>query len=129
MSITDILNSFNHNIPIDILKLILEYKSQIDMSKIYDKNLVFINNMKIFHISLCKNCRIIKIINFSNSINIATNTFFFNEFSNENNCEHNFFLIKPIHIVNRKMLFKNLFQFYCSQCSIYDIFYEHLHYD
>jgi hypothetical protein len=107
----------------DIITIIEDY---IDLLQIHDRKvkvLSQINNINRYEISLCKICRTVKVKNEFLRIN-----------NNYEDHTHNFYLTKPIFLLNNnnkeiRLLKHIMFNFYCRDCNEYSLFYNHLNHN
>jgi len=106
-------------LPIEIINIIDDYVNQLNVTEKFSKCIEQINDLNVFAIAVCHNCRIIKVYK---DISPLENTLI---------CTHNFYLSKQYYKNkdNSNFLNCNPFNFYCSICKIYDIFFRHLHYN
>lgn len=107
----------------DILGIIYDYKEQLEIHCNKQKALEDIKQIDRYEIAVCRNCRTVKVRDFFHIDN--------------DDCNHFFYLIKPIFMINKinqdnqienkKLLKPYVFNFYCLVCNKYEFFYTHLH--
>ncbi len=106
----------------DILDIIYDYKEQLEIHCNKLKMLQYIKKIDRYEIAVCRNCQTVKVRDYF--------------YIDTDNCNHFFYLVKPIFMINKtnqsnqietkKLLKPYVFNFYCLICNKYDFFYTHL---
>ena len=101
----------------DILDIIYDYKEHLETHSKKLKVLEEIKQVERYEIAVCRYCRTVKVRNFF--------------YTDNDECNHFFYLIKPIFVIdkdgNDKRLIKPImFNFHCLICNKYEFFYSHL---
>ena len=100
----------------DILDIIYDYKELLEIHEKKQKVLLQIKCIERYEIAVCRHCRTVKVRDFL--------------YADNENCNHYFYLVKPIFMINydnnNKLLQPYMFNFYCLICNKYEFFYNHL---
>ena len=98
----------------DILDIVFNYKEQMEIHAKKLKVIEEIKQIDRYEIAVCRHCRTVKVRDFY--------------YTDNDECNHYFFLVKPIFMIHRdnKLLKPYVFNFYCNECNKYDFFYNHL---
>jgi len=101
-------------LPTDIEDIVNDYIEQMIIHVKKLKTVNQINNIVRYEISLCKNCRCIRVKD--------------DLFNPRSGCNHHFYLSKPLYVSNKNRILKqNAFNFFCTDCNIFGFFFSHLH--
>ena len=101
----------------DILGIIYDYKEQLEIHCNKQKTLEDIKKIDRYEIAVCRHCRTVRVRDFF--------------YTDMDSCNHFFYLIKPVFMINnenenKKLLKPFMFNFYCLVCNKYEFFYTHL---